>query len=91
MEATASYLKMLKLYEKIFCDSGKNSFIYLLLKFLLATYCFIMHERLFHGTEMQKSAKNVSNILYFQAKKHSANLLLHMILGDCEYENIAKE
>ena len=50
-----------------------------------------MHERLFHGTEMQKFARNVSNILYFQAKKHSANLLLHIILGDGEYENIAKD
>ena len=50
-----------------------------------------MHERLFHGSEMQKSARNVSNILFDKAKKHSANLLLHMILGDGDYEKTAKD
>ena len=50
-----------------------------------------MHERLFHGSEMQKSARNVSNILFDKAKKHSANLLLHMILGDDDYEKTAKD
>ena len=58
--------------------------------FILASYCFIMHERLFHGCEMSKSARNVSNILYAEARKHPANLLLHMILNDDEFEKVAK-
>ena len=50
-----------------------------------------MHERLFHGSEMSKPARNVSNILYEQAKKHSANVWLHMVLNDDEFERIAKD
>ena len=42
MKAIVDYLKMLKLYEKIFCDSGKNSFIYLLLKLSLS-YILLYH------------------------------------------------
>ena len=49
-----------------------------------------MHERLFHGNEMSKSARNVSNILYAEARKHPANLLLHMILNDDEFERVAQ-
>ena len=44
MKAIADYLKMLKLYEQIFCDSGKNSFIYLLLK-LSCSYILLYHAR----------------------------------------------
>ena len=50
-----------------------------------------MHERLFHGDEMSKPARNVSNILYEKAKKHSANLWLHMVLNDADFERVAKE
>ena len=49
-----------------------------------------MHERLFHGCEMSKSARNVSNILYAEAGKHPANFLLHMVLNDDEFEKAAK-
>ena len=49
-----------------------------------------MHERLFNGHEMSKSARNVSNILYAEAGKHPANLLLHMVLNDDEFEKVAK-
>ena len=58
--------------------------------FISASYCFIMHERLFHGHELSKSTRNVSNILYAEARKHPANLLLHMILNDDEFERVAK-
>ena len=70
-------------------DTVKSSTF--LFKYILASYCFIMHERLFHGTEMSKLTRNVSNILYEKAKKHSANLWLHMVLNDAEFEKVAKE
>ena len=60
-------------------------------KYILASYCFIMHERLLHGTDMSKPTRNVSNTLYEKAKKHSANLWLHMVLNDAEFERVAKE
>ena len=50
-----------------------------------------MHERLFHSSEMPKPARNVSNILYEKAKKHPANIWLHMVLNDEEFERVAKE
>jgi len=40
---------------------------------------------------MSKPARNVSNILYEKAKKHSGNLWLHMVLNDEDFERVAKE
>ena len=50
-----------------------------------------MHERLFHGNEISKSTRNVSNILYEEAKKNADNRLLHFVLNDDEFLKAAKE
>ena len=96
MNALANYLKTIKLYDedfsnfykKIFCDSGKTLKFSILKIYYLkisATFCYIMHEQLFHNSEMSKSTRKISNLLHKEAGKHHDNQWLNIILNDDDF------
>ena len=90
MKTVALHMKSIFMYAKIFCHSGKNplklkrpeSFKSVVTVNFLASYCFLMHDKLLHGNDKSESARMVSNILYEEVKKHEANRQLLVVFDE---------
>ena len=89
-------MKSIFIYRMIFCNSGEfmlptesltkyyvtRQFKTKLPTYVLATYCFVMHERLFPMEKKPDDFRTVSNILYNEVKKHKENRHLNYVFDD---------
>ena len=88
-------MKSIFIYRMIFCNSGEFMFSNVSLTkyyvtrqlkkiptYVLATYCFVMHERLFPMEKKPDDFRTVSNILYDEVKKHKENRHLNYVFDD---------